>query len=199
MAGATPFQAVRRFILETDGLKGVTRKSRPVGMDRLENVAEHSWQVTLLALTLREQAAFQIDIDRVLRMLLVHDIPEVEVGDVNVYDTAAIAAREEGEARAAERLFGLLPGEQGATLLALWHEMEDGATPEARYAKAIDRLMPILLNLAQQGRSWRENGVKLSQVLRLNRIRIAPVFPELWAELEAELNEAGRQGWLSEE
>ncbi|WP_148717307.1 HD domain-containing protein [Chitinolyticbacter meiyuanensis] len=199
MAGATPFQAVRRFILETDGLKGVTRKSRPVGMDRLENVAEHSWQVTLLALTLREQAAFQIDIDRVLRMLLVHDIPEVEVGDVNVYDTAAIAAREEGEARAAERLFGLLPGEQGATLLALWHEMEDGATPEARYAKAIDRLMPILLNLAQHGRSWRENGVKLSQVLRLNRIRIAPVFPELWAELEAELNEAGRQGWLSEE
>ncbi|WP_255988739.1 HD domain-containing protein [Chitinolyticbacter albus] len=198
LALASQFGAVRRFILETDGLKGVTRKSRPVGMDRLENVAEHSWQVALLALTLRDEAPRPVDIDTVIRMLLIHDVPEVEVGDVNVYDTAGIAAREAGEIRAASRLFGLLPGAQGETLLALWHEMEAGTTAEARYAKAVDRLMPILLNLAQAGRSWRENGVKLSQVLTLNRQRIAPVFPVLWAELEAELINAARAGWLSE-
>ncbi|XZG70819.1 HD domain-containing protein [Chitinibacteraceae bacterium HSL-7] len=193
---SSAFAAVRRFVLEADGLKGVLRKSRPVGLDRPENVAEHSWQVTLLALTLADECALAIDVNRVLRMLLIHDIPEVEVGDVNVYDTAAIAAREAGEASAAARLFGLLPAASGDTLLALWHEMENGETADARYAKAIDRLAPILLNLANEGQSWRENGVRLEQVLALNRVKIAPVLPGVWAELEQELQHAATAGWF---
>src|SRR5262245_50365752 len=152
-------QQIIDFILELDKLKAVTRATRPLGLDRYENSAEHSWQIAMLAVSLEPYAAESLDIDRVVHMLLVHDIGEIDTGDTIVYVEEGWEARKAAERAAAVRIFGLLPGGAGARLLALWQEFEDAATPEARFAHAVDRAMPALLNLANAGQSWRENGI----------------------------------------
>lgn len=189
-------QQIIDFILELDKLKGVTRKTRPLGLERYENSAEHSWQIAMLAASLAPHAGAPIDINRVIRMLLVHDIGEIDTGDTLVYAEGDWKERKAAELAAVTRIFGLLPQQQGAAFLALWQEFETGETPEARFAHAVDRAMPVLLNLANAGQSWRENGVSHERVVR----RIAPPIkagcPALWDYLEGRLEEARQKGWF---
>lgn len=185
-----------RFVLELDKLKSVTRKVRPTGLTRYENSAEHSWQIALFASTLVEYAPAPVDVDRVVRMLLVHDVGEIDTGDTMVFVEGGWEERKAAELRAVTRIFGLLPGGLGEPYLELWREFEKGETAEARFANAIDRAMPALLNLANEGQSWRENGISYERVVA----RIAPPIqqgcPALWAYLLPRLEEAKSRGWF---
>lgn len=187
-------QQIIDFILELEKLKGVTRKVRPLGLDRYENSAEHSWQLAMLAVSLVHYAESPTDINRVIRMLLVHDIGEIDTGDTMVFTEGGWEDRKAAELAAVKRIFGILPGHQGTEFLALWQEFERADTPEARFAHAVDRAMPVLLNLANHGQSWRENGISYERVVG----RVAPPIragcPALWAYLEARLEDARRKG-----
>ena len=187
-------QQVVDFVLELDKLKGVLRRTRPLGLDRQENSAEHSWQIALFAAAMARYGEPGLDVARVVGMLLVHDIGEIDTGDTIVYAEHGQAERKAAERIAVERIFGLLPAEQGAGLLALWQEFENEATPEARFAHAVDRAMPVLLNLANAGQSWRENGIRHEQVVRRLQGPIRAGCPALWAYLEAQLDAAREAG-----
>jgi len=189
-------QRIVDFVLELDKLKAVTRKNRPLGLARYENSAEHSWQIALLAMSLQPYADPGIDIERVVGMLLVHDIGEIDTGDTNVYVEDGQAERQAAERAAAVRIFALLPPAQAETMLALWQEFDAAATPEARFAHAADRAMPVLLNLANDGQSWRENGIAHARVLRRVGPPIRAGCPALWYYLEARLEEARLRGWF---
>ncbi len=198
--GALP--SIVAFILELDKLKGVTRKTRPLGLERYENSAEHSWQIALLAASLVHHAPRPadgepaIDLDRVIRMLLVHDIGEIDTGDTMVYTVGGWEERKAAELEAVRRIFGLLPAPQGELFLDLWLEFEAAATPEARFANAVDRAMPVLLNLANAGQSWRENGISHERVLGRVAAPIRDGCPALWDYLEERLEEERRRGWF---
>jgi putative hydrolase of HD superfamily len=189
-------QRIIDFILELEKLKGVTRKTRPLGLDRYENSAEHSWQIALLAASMAQYATETIDIDRVICMLLIHDIGEIDTGDTIAYAEEGWNERKLAELAAVTRIFGILPEPQAAKFLALWQEFENGETPEARFAHAADRAMPVLLNLANEGQSWRENGIDHARVVR----RVAPPIkagcPALWDYLEVRLEEVRQKGWF---
>lgn len=189
-------QQIIDFILELEKLKAVTRKVRPLGLDRYENSAEHSWQLAMLAISLARYAEPSIKIDRVVRMLLVHDIGEIDAGDTIAFAEEGWEQRKASELAAVTRIFDMLPENQGAPLLALWHEFEHAETLEARFAHAVDRAMPVLLNLANKGQSWRENGISHERVVR----RVAPPIkagcPALWDYLEVRLEEARRSGFF---
>lgn len=176
---------ITAFALELDRLKTVLRKTRPPGLDRLENSAEHSWQVSLLALLLANHAPAPLDRLRLLELLLVHDIAEIDAGDRIVYQ-AVDAAAVESEQQAARRIFGLLPEAQSSTCLARWQEYETRESAEARFAYAIDHLMSVLHNLHNGGQSWRENQVPLARILSVNKV-IGEVLPELWRELQPQI------------
>jgi putative hydrolase of HD superfamily len=186
------------FILELEKLKAVTRKVRPLGLERYENSAEHSWQIALLAASLAHHAEEPIDVDRVIAMLLVHDVGEIDVGDVMVFAETDWAARKSAEAAAARRIFGLLGGPAAARFLALWEEFDAGETAEARFAHAVDRAMPVLLNLANQGQSWRENGISYERVVGRIEPSIRGGCPALWGYLEIRLREARERGLFAE-
>ena len=141
-------QQIVDFILELEKLKGVARKVRPLGQDRYENSAEHSWQIAMLAASLAPFAESAIDINRVIAMLLVHDIGEIDTGDTMVFAEGGWDERKAAEQMAVQRIFGLLPEPQSAMFLALWREFDEGQSAEARFAHAADRAMPVLLNLA---------------------------------------------------
>jgi putative hydrolase of HD superfamily len=185
-----------RFILEIDRLKGVLRQSYLAGVERRENSAEHSWHLAVMALVLAEHANAAVDVTRVVQMLLVHDIVEVDAGDTYVYDPAARAGQAERERRAADRLFGLLPDDQGRELRALWEEFEGRASPEARFAAALDRLMPVLHNCFTGGRSWREHGVTADLVIERNR-PMRGGSETLWTYALARVREAVERGDLA--
>lgn len=187
-------QHVVDFILELDKLKQVTRKSRPLGQDRYENSAEHSWQIALLAASLAPYAEAAIDLDRVIAMLLVHDIGEIDTGDTIVYVEEGWEERKAAERRAVQRIFGLLPAAQAQRFLVLWQEFEDGQTAEARFAHAADRAMPVLLNLANNGQSWRENGISHARVVARIAAPIREGCPALWDYLEVRLEQAREDG-----
>lgn len=189
-------QQIIDFILELDKLKGVTRKTRPLGLARYENAAEHSWQIALLAISLAPHAEPGIELHRVIGMLLVHDIGEIDTGDTMAFVEGGWDERKAAERAAVARIFGILPEPQRAALLALWHEFDEERTPEARFANAVDRAMPVLLNLANEGQSWRENGISHERVVRRIAPQIRAGCPALWDYLEARLEEARRQGWF---
>ena len=160
-----------QFILEIDRLKGVLRRSLLLDSHRRENSAEHSWHLAMMALVLAEHANEPVDLLRTLKLVLVHDIVEVDAGDTYAYDTEGHEDKVERERLAASRIFGLLPVDQAAELSNLWEEFEEQYTPEARFALALDRLMPLLHNYHTGGVTWRENGVTRAQVEE----RMAPV------------------------
>lgn len=189
-------QAVIDFILEIDRLKGVTRKNKPLGQARHENSAEHSWQIALLALSLLPHARQPLDGARVVEMLLVHDIGEIDTGDTMIYADVDWAARKRDERAAVERIFGLLPAAERERFLARWIEFDEERTPEAVFAHAVDRAMPALLNLAANGQSWRENGVGYEQVVRRIGPPIEAGCPGLWAHMKLKLDEAQAAGWF---
>ncbi len=184
------------FILELDKLKGVTRKTRPLGLDRYENSAEHSWQIAMLAFSLAPYAEAPVDIHRVIGMLLVHDIGEIDTGDTIVYAEEGIEERKAAEFVAVKRIFGMLHEKQCAIFLALWQEFEDGKTAEARFAHAADRAMPVLLNLANKGQSWVENSISHQRVVKRLKDPIQDGCPALWDYLEIRLEDARQQGWF---
>ena len=189
-------QQIVDFILELDKLKGVTRKTRPLGLDRYENSAEHSWQIAMLAASLAHLAETPVDVHRVVGMLLVHDIGEIDTGDTMVYVEEGLAERKAAELASVTRIFGMLPEGPRSAFMALWQEFEDAATPEARFAHAMDRAMPVLLNLANDGQSWRENGITHERVVRRVGPPIQAGCPALWTYLEARLEEVKREGWF---
>ncbi|GAA0954318.1 HD domain-containing protein [Nonomuraea longicatena] len=152
------------FALEIDKLKRVLRRNHLMDGSRRENDAEHSWYVGMLAMVLAEHAPEGTDIQRVVAMLLVHDLVEIDAGDTFIYDTEAVAAQADNERAAADRIFSLLPDPQGAELRALWDEFEAMRTPEARFAKALDRLAPILANHHNDGGTWGLFKVRAAQV-----------------------------------
>lgn len=192
-------EAQLAFIRELDKLKGVYRLARvKTDNNRRENSAEHSWHLCLIAHVLVEYVDEPIDMHRVLRLLLVHDIVEIDAGDTFAFaPQAALDAQPEKELRAAKRLFGLLPEHQGEELLNLWLEFEQRETPEARYAVAVDRVAPLIMNVANDGGSWRHHSPTRSQVLKRNEF-IKNAVPRLWSYVETQVDLAVTQGWLSE-
>ena len=185
MNPATVLEQQIRFIVEIDRLKTVMRQNYLVGGSRRENTAEHSWHVAMMAMVLSDHAAAAIDTARVVELLLVHDLVEIDAGDTFAYDKVGHETKIAREQAAAERIFGLLPDVQATRLRALWDEYEASETPEARFALALDRLMPMLHNALSEGRAWQANGVIASQVRqRAESItRGAPALGALAGEL----------------
>jgi len=167
------------FIVEADKLKTILRRTPLADASRLENSAEHSWHMALAAMTLAEYAPPDVDMRRVLELITVHDLVEVYAGDTFAYDPEAHATKAQRERDAAERLFGMLPGDQAVYFRECWDEFEAVGTREARYANALDRFQALLLNMSSGGGSWKTHRVNREDVLR----RMAPVereTPELW-------------------
>lgn len=159
------------FILEIDRLKGVLRRSLLLESKRRENSAEHSWHLAMMALVLAEHADESVDLLHTLKLLLIHDVVEIDAGDTYAYDDDSHEGKIDRERAAALRIFGLLPHDQAAEMTALWEEYEAQQTPEARFALALDRLMPFFHNYHTGGITWRENRVTRAQV----EDRMAPV------------------------
>ena len=189
-------QQIVDFIVELDKLKGVTRKTRPIGLERYENSAEHSWQIAMLASALAPFAEPGIDMNRVVAMLLVHDIGEIDTGDTMFYVEGGWQERKAAELAAVTRIFSILPDPQRSKFLDLWKEFEAAETPESRFANAADRAMPVLLNLANCGQSWRENAISHARVVSRVADPIRNGCPALWSYLAARLDEAREQGWF---
>jgi 5'-deoxynucleotidase YfbR-like HD superfamily hydrolase len=168
-----------RFIAELDRLKLVERRTSVIGESRLENSAEHSWHLALMAPLLAEYAVHPVDLDRTMRMLLVHDVVEIDAGDTFAFDETANLDKEERERRAADRLFGLLPTDQGGELRTLWDEFEARESPEALFANALDRFQGLIQNYHNDGGTWLEYEVPVEKILeRMDPIREGA--PGLW-------------------
>jgi len=171
------------FLMEADRLKSVLRASRLADGSRFENSAEHSWHLSLFALVLADQAGPDVTLDRVIRMAILHDLVEIDAGDTPIHGTVDHAAQAEAEARAADRLFGILPADQAAKFRALWDEFEAGETPDAQFAKALDRAPTPLLNMENGGGSWRDYNVTLAQIDARVGEPISKSAPGIWAWL----------------
>lgn len=156
------------FIREIDGLKKISRQTYLSDGSRKENDTEHSWHLALMAVLLSEYANKNVDLLRVIAMVLVHDIVELDAGDTYAYDEAGNATKREREVAAADRIFNILPADQAKYLRSLWDEFEEESTPEAEFAHTLDHVQPIMLNDASGAKAWKEHAVKLSQVLKRN-------------------------------
>ncbi len=167
------------FALEIDKEKRIGRQTYTSDGETLENDAEHAWHAATMAILLQEYANEPVDLLKVVSMLLIHDIVEIDAGDTYAYDEAGIATQAEREQKAAQRIYGILPDDQRENLMALWQEFEDCITPEARFAKAMDNLQPAMLNAATDGRAWNEHQVKLSKILKRN-IKTEQGAAQLW-------------------
>jgi putative hydrolase of HD superfamily len=183
------------FLLEADRLKLVERQTSVVGGSRRENTAEHSWHLALFALVLAEHADEPVDLHRVMAMVVLHDLVEIDAGDTFAYDDAAAVTKQAREQQAADRLFGLLPPDQGAELRALWEEYERGESADARFALALDRFQAVVLNHANDGDAWARHGVSAGRVLARNAV-IGDGSAALWAEAQARVTDAVRRGLL---
>lgn len=157
-----------RFLLELDKLKNIYRRTFVLHEDRRENDAEHSFHLALMACILAEHSREPIDVMRTMKMVLVHDVVEIDAGDTYAYDTEGAKTKAAREQKAADRLFSLLPEEQCREYRALWDEFEARQTPEAKFANALDRIQPMLLNYKKEGVSWKEAGITMQQVIDRN-------------------------------
>ncbi len=184
------------FILEADKLKTISRNTLLTDRSRMENAAEHSWHVALTALVFFDSApAKGMDLPRILKMLLVHDLVEIDAGDLLCYHTDQLRTQKEQERKAAERIFSLLTGDQGPVLRQLWQEFEAQETPEACFANAVDRLQPLLQAIRTKGETWRQHGIRKEQVVqRMQPIRTA--LPHLWGYVMEMIDSAAEKGYL---
>ena len=156
------------FILEVDKVKKIVRQTYLSDASRKENDAEHSWHLALMAVLLKEYSNEEVDLAKVIPMVLIHDLVEIDAGDTYAYDEAGAETKRERETKAADRIFGLLPGDQGTWFRELWEEFEAYETAEAKFAHVLDNAQPLLLNDASNGRSWAEHGVHKSQIYKRN-------------------------------
>jgi putative hydrolase of HD superfamily len=187
-----------RFILEIDKLKTIRRRNHISDGSRVENDAEHSWYVAIMATLLAEHANEAVDVFRVVRMALIHDLVEIDAGDTFIYDSEAKKSQKEREAKAAGRIFNLLPADQAEEISGLWKEFEECVTPEARYARAIDRLSAIVLNHASNGKTWKEHAVSLASIIEVNE-RIANGSDALWHFTKSLIDDAVSKGMIRNE
>lgn len=185
-----------RFLLEIDQLKQVIRGSRIADSSRKENTAEHSWHIATFATVLSEWAVGEVSTSRVVQMLLIHDIVEIDAGDTPLFEQQeSRAAHMDAERAAAERIFGLLPEDQAKSFMDLWEEFEAAESADARFAKAIDRLQPILLNHVVGGGTWTDYDVDENRERSMTK-QIAEGSPELWRAVESVFADAVDKGWL---
>lgn len=168
------------FLKELDALKGVVRASPLIDNSRRENTAEHSWHVTMYALVLAPAAPFPIDVSRVITMLMIHDIVEIDAGDTPIHGGKGFDEQAALEQQAADRLFGVLPADQGTDLRAMWDEFEAAETNDARFAKALDRMQPLIQNIHAGGGTWTESDVSEEQVYERYGPPIKRGSEELW-------------------
>jgi putative hydrolase of HD superfamily len=185
------------FIIEIDKLKSILRQTLITDGSRRENSAEHSWHLAVMAPLLAEYAPEPVNVERAIRMLLVHDIVEIDAGDTFAYDTHGNESKAERELQAANRIFGLLPENQQREYRALWEEFEIRETADSRFANALDRLQPLLNNYRTQGGTWRIHKLNRTQVIK----RMEPVrefLPTVYPIVEEYLSDACDRGWLEE-
>ncbi|HEX7474844.1 MAG TPA: HD domain-containing protein [Dehalococcoidales bacterium] len=193
------FRQQIEFLVEIDKLKNVIRRSYlSADPDRRENSAEHSWHVMVMATILKEYCQDSIDIDRVLKMLLIHDIVEIDAGDVSVYKRQNPTAIAEKEKNAAGRIFGLLPPDQRQEFLELWNEFEARSTADARFARSVDRLEPLIQNYYTQGKTWRLDSITYEKVVEINQ-KIVASSPTLWEFASSLIEDSVKKGYLIKE
>ena len=186
------------FLLEVDKDKNIFRQTHLSGGGRAENDAEHAWHMALMIYLLREYANQDFDPLKAIVMALIHDVVEIDAGDTYAYDDAGLATQQEREAKAAQRIFGLLPQDQRDEMLALFREFEDYETPEARFAHVLDNLQPLMLNHANNGGDWRAHQVKKSQIYKRNA-KTAAGSQTLWAYMEDMVAENIKKGNIRDE
>ena len=189
------FNQQLHFLVEIDKMKTILRQTLLVDSSRQENDAEHSWHMAVMAMVLREYANDAVDLSRVLQMALVHDLIEIYAGDTFAYDERGIQSKAQREADAADRLFALLPGDQGQDIRALWEEFERMETPDAQYAAVIDRLQPLINNTMTEFHTWRRRNIRSAQVYRRMDI-IRTATPLLWPFVEEVIADATAKGYL---
>ena len=186
-----------RFVIEIDKVKHVLRQTDLMDGSRRENDAEHSWHLAVMALLLAEYAAGDIDLSRVVRMVLIHDLVEIDAGDTFCYDEEGAKDKAEREQAAADRIFAVLPDDQAVELRALWDEFEARETADAKFAASLDRLQPLMHNYHTQGAAWRRHGIVRSQVVSRNE-HIAEGAPVLWEYARRLIDDAVTRGYLAE-
>lgn len=186
------------FIKEIDKIKYIQRKTKLFNSDRCENDAEHSWHLAMMALVLAEHSNESIDVLKVVKMVLIHDIVEIDAGDTFIYDTEKDHSNTNEELAAAKRIFGLLPAKQAAAFIAIWEEFEAGETAEAKFARSMDRLEPLLQNTSNGGGTWKEFDVPYEKVFNKKKI-IREGSEVIWEYAEALINKSVADGILIKE
>lgn len=186
------------FIKEIDKVKYIQRKTRLFNSDRNENDAEHSWHLAVMAIVLAGHSNAPVDVLKVLKMVLIHDIVEIDAGDTFIYDAQKSHTNTDEERAAAKRIFGILPREQADEFIAIWEEFEAGATHEAKFARAMDRLEPLLQNTSNNGGTWKEFGINYDAVYEKKK-PIKEGSEKIWFYAERLINDSVEQGILKKE
>ena len=186
------------FIKEIDKVKYIQRKTKLFNSDRNENDAEHSWHLAMMAIVLAEHSNVPVDVLKVIKMVLIHDIVEIDAGDTFIYDTQKNHSNTDEERLAANRIFGLLPKQQAEELIAIWEEFEAGETNEAKFAKSMDRLEPLLQNTSNNGGTWAEFGVSYEKVYHKKSV-IKEGSEVIWEFAEGLINESVEKGMLKKD
>ena len=183
------------FMLELDKMKNLYRQTYVLHEERKENDAEHSWHLAILAFILAEHSNKPVDVAKVMKMVLIHDIVEIDAGDTYCYDSEGYKTKADREEKAAQRIFGLLPDDQKDEMYRLWREFEDSETDDARFAAVLDRVQPLLLNYTKGGISWKEHGIFKDQVLGRNEayFDVSDNITELITNI---IDDAQKNGWL---
>jgi putative hydrolase of HD superfamily len=187
-----------QFVVEADKLKTIFRRNRLLHGERHENDAEHSWHLALMALVLAEHADQPVDLLRVIKMVLIHDLVEIDAGDTFGYDEAALLTQPGRERLAADRIFGLLPEDMGNEMRVVWEEFEERQTPEAKFTGALDRMGGVLPSYYNEGGCWREASVTVERVKARNGV-IAEGSPALWQYAESLIDDAVERGFVGGE
>jgi HD domain protein len=183
------------FMLELDKMKNIYRQTYVLHEDRKENDAEHSWHLAILAFLLAEYASVPIDVTRVMKMVLIHDVVEIDAGDTFCYDAEGNKTKAEREEKSAQRVFGLLPDDQKEEFYSLWREFEDNKTNDSKFAAVLDRIQPLLLNYTKDGISWKEHAVFKEQVEQ-RCLSMAEVSSELAELIQSIIDDAAFKGFL---
>ena len=172
-----------QFLVEIDKVKNIFRQTYLADGNRKENDAEHSWHIALMAFLLKEHVEEPVDVMKVIIMVLIHDLVEIDAGDTYAYDAAGATDKREREEKTADRIFGLLPKDQGIYFRELWEEFEAYETADAKYAHLLDNFQPVLLNDASGGKSWAEHGVKKSQIYKRNE-KVEATSKSVWEMMQ---------------